>query len=282
MNLHEATIALPLDFFVLINSAEAICAPSTRAMHVAAANFAEYFTRYRRQLGLPASSVSYGLVSDAGPDSGDKLYTLENLFKCNAVSTTTQHQTLVALEPAFLDLHSTSIWTGKQHDPLSEATYFTCFNSIDLADMEFPEVPHWHRDGRVSLIMRAMKDAKRHRTTGSDNDTDSGLNDSASRIARLRQAFEEAIKAGPSARGNTVELVTNDISESVAEMLCIDAGSINPSKCIAEHGVDSLIAAELRSWFCQTFDMTMSNLLDDQTSIKLLAEQIVDNALSSR
>ena len=65
-------------------------------------------------------------------------------------------------------------------------------------------------------------------------------------------------------------------------MLYIDAENINPSKTVAEHRVDSLIAAELRSWFRQALDTNIQNLLDNQTSIKILAEQIMDKALGSR
>ena len=280
VNLHEATITLPLDFFVLLKSTETIWAPPSRAAYVAADNFTAYFARYRRRLGLPASAVSYGFVSDAGSDYRGSWLEKEDMYTRNAASTMTQHQALAALEPAFLDSQGPSQWIDLQQDPLSAATFFTCFNPIDLADMtSTDDVPRWHRDGRVSLIMRAMNDARRHWLTSTEDGIDGDADDSASWTARLRHTFDDAIKTGPDARATTVELVTNDITEAVAEMLYVDAGNVNPSKSVAEHGVDSLIAAELRSWFRQALDTNMHNLLDDQTSIKMLAEQIVDKAL---
>ena len=280
VNLHEATITLPLNFFVLLKSTETIWAPPTRAAYVAADNFAAYFARYRRRLGLPASAVSYGFVSDAGSDYLESRHEKENMYARNAASTMTQHQALAALEPAFLDSQSPSHWIGQQQDPLSATTFFTCFNPVDLAGMTpTDDVPRWHRDGRVSLIMRAMNDARRHGLTSTEDGIDGDADDSASWTARLRHAFDDAITTGPDTRATTVELVTNGITEAMAEMLYIDAGNVNPSKSVAEHGVDSLIAAELRSWFRQALNTNMQNLLDDQTSIKMLAEQIVDKAL---
>ena len=283
MNLHEATITSPLDFFVLLKSTETIWAPPKRAAYVAADNFAAYFARYRRRLGLPASAVSYGFVSDARSDYRESLHEKEDIYARNAASTMTQHQAIAALEPAFLNSGGPSQWIGQQQDPLSAASFFTCFNPIDLANVTSTteDEPRWHRDGRVSLIMRAMNDAKRHGLTGSAEDGIDGgdANDSASWTARLRHTFDDAIKTGPDARASTIELVTNGITRALAEMLYIDVGNINPGKSVAEHGVDSLIAAELVRWFRQALDANMQNLLDMQTSIKMVGEQIVDKAL---
>lgn len=279
VNLHEATVDFPLDFFVMLTSTETVWAPPTQAAYIAADNFAAYFARYRRRLGLPASTVSYGFVSDVGSDYRETSHGTEDMYARNLASTMTEYQALAALEPAFLDSQAPLHWIGQQQDPLSVATFFTCLNPIDLAGMASTNVPRWHRDGRVSLIMRAVNDARRHALSSADGGIGDGGDDSASEMARLRRAFDDAIKAGPEARPTTVELVTDGISKAIAEMLFIDAGNVNISKSVAEHGVDSLIAAELRNWFHQALNADLRNLLDSQTSIKTLSEQIVDKAL---
>ncbi|KAK3936556.1 hypothetical protein QBC46DRAFT_461428 [Diplogelasinospora grovesii] len=294
VNLHEATIRQTLDFFVMLTSTETIWAPATQAAYIAADNFATYFARYRRRLGLPASTVSYGFVSDLGSDYRETSHGTEDMYARNLASTMTELQALAALEPAFLDLQTPSgQWVGQQqHDPLSAATYFTCLNPLELAaaaakmqQSTTHVLPRWHRDGRVLLLMRAMNDARRHAVNTSAAE-DGGINgDAGDGTARLRRAFDEAVKGkaggGPdnALRATTVELVTDGISRAIAEMLFIDAGNINPNKSVAEHGVDSLIAAELRNWFHQALRTDLKNLLDSQTSIKTLAEQIVDKAL---
>ncbi|KAL8922865.1 MAG: hypothetical protein Q9172_003405 [Xanthocarpia lactea] len=279
-NLHEATVAMPLDFFVMITSTESIWAPPTQAAYIAADNFQTYFARYRRRLGLPASTVSYGFVIDVGSDFRETSHGTEAMYARNLVSTITEHQMLAALEPAFLEPQGSSQWIGQQHDPLSAATTFTCLNPLDLAGLTSSNEPWWHRDGRVSLIMRAMNDARRHTLIGTGDGIDGEADKSASGTAYLRRAFDNAIKAGPDARATTVDLVTDSVTKTIAEMLFITPESVDLSKSVADHGVDSLISVELSNWFHEALGATLKNVLDSQTSIRMLAEQTVDKALS--
>lgn len=287
VNMHKATLEHPLDFFVMLTSTETIWAPATQAAYIAADNFATYFARYRQRLGLPASTVSYGFVSDLGSDYRETSHGTEELYARNLAATMTECQALAMLEPAFLRSGSEKEargWFGKQHDPLSDATFFTCLSPLDLAGLTSTHAPHWHRDGRVALLMRAVSDARRYKAASSSAEQDGGdASDPAalSSTARLRRAFDELIKAGPDERTAAVELVTEGIVRAIAEMLFIDPGSVHPGKTVAEHGVDSLIAAELRNWFHQALRTDLKNLLDSQTSIGKLAEGIVDNALGA-
>ena len=280
MNLHEATIALPLDFFIMITSTESIWAPPTQAAYIAADEFQKYFACYRLRLGLPASTVSYGFVIDVGSDFRETSHGTEAMYAHNLVSTMTEYQMLAALEPAFLDPQRSSPWIGQQHDPLSEASFFTCLNPIDLAGMTSSNEPWWYRDGRVSLIMRAMNDARRRVLTGAGDGVDDEADMSASGTARLRRAFENAIKAGPNARATTVAFVLDNITKTTADLLFVTTEAVNISKSVADHGVDSLISVELSNWFHEALGATLGNLLDSQLSLQMLAEQTVDKALA--
>ncbi|KAL8788410.1 MAG: hypothetical protein Q9195_007289 [Heterodermia aff. obscurata] len=280
VNLHEATAALPLEFFVMITSTESIWAPPTQAAYIAADEFQTSFARYRRRLGLPASTVSYGFVIDVGSDFRETSHGTEAMYTRNLVSTITEHQTLAALEPAFLSSQGSLPWIGQQHDPLSACTIFTCLNPIELAGMSSDNEPWWYRDGRVSLIMRAMKDARRHQLVSTGDSFGDEANKSASGTARLRRAFDSAIKAGPGARQSTIELVTDSIRKTIADMLFMTPETVNLGKSVADHGVDSLISVELSNWFHDGLGATLKNVLDSHLSIQTLAEQTVDDALS--
>ncbi|KAK8008418.1 hypothetical protein PG991_010969 [Apiospora marii] len=167
LNLHEATSLLPLDFFVMVTSTESIWAPPTQAAYVAANNFQDYFARYRRNLGLPASTVSYGLVADVGSDFRDTSAMASDMYARNKAMVISEHQVWAQLEPAFLYSvpykHVASDWIGKQHDPLSAANLYTCMDPAALAAIARgsadTHAPRWYSDGRVSLVMRAMQDA---------------------------------------------------------------------------------------------------------------------------
>ncbi|KAI5923214.1 hypothetical protein F4810DRAFT_720380 [Camillea tinctor] len=281
LNLHEATISLPLEFFVMITSTDSVWAPPTQSSYIAATNFQEYFARYRRQLGLPSSTVAYGLVTDVLSDFKAGLVGTDAMYARNKFLTTTEWQVLATLEPAFLRAPSAQ-WLGAKNDPLSEANLFTCLDPAALAALPSKNVPHWHSDGRVSLILRVMNDAQKHGKDGAEDSVSDGPV-ILSVVARLRHDFEESIKAGPDKRASTIELVTEGIRRAIAEMLFTDVLNVNLDKSVAEQGVDSLVATELRRWFYQALgaQLQMLDLLDAQTSIKGLARNIVDKALEA-
>jgi NADPH:quinone reductase-like Zn-dependent oxidoreductase/acyl carrier protein/short-subunit dehydrogenase/SAM-dependent methyltransferase len=65
-NLHEATQDLNLDFFVLYSSATTFVGNPGQANYVAANGFMESLATYRKSIGLAASYVAWGAISDVG------------------------------------------------------------------------------------------------------------------------------------------------------------------------------------------------------------------------
>lgn len=299
-NLHDATAALSLDFFVMATSLVTKIPFATQSAYTAANNFQEAFARYRRKMGLPASAVSFGLVRGVG-FLGTNATTLGTMMR-NKVLTLSEHQFLDCLESGFLDeTHGGSgMADGRgdlDYDPLSRAEIHTCLDPALLAAQKREEetagtapgpTPRWYRDGRLSMIVRAFDDAYRHLK---DEDAAAGpQKNEASRggssaVAQLREEFDKAIKnGGPEDRLSTQALVTSAIVTTVAEMLAMDAAGVSEMKSVADYGVDSLIAAELRNWFNVAFKTNISrlDLLDPQTTIKSLAGIVVDKALESK
>ena len=127
--------------------------------------------------------------------------------------------------------------------------------------------------------MRAFSDAQRQ-SAHLQGSLDAGPKNPA---AHLRSEFAAAVLEGVTARAQTVALVQKGITNVVAEMLFVDVESIDPSKSVAELGVDSLIAAELRSWFLQALgtSISMLDLLDPNVGISTQADSITDKALAA-
>ncbi|KAF2969636.1 hypothetical protein GQX73_g3893 [Xylaria multiplex] len=246
-NLHEATTAIPLDFFVMSTSIESICALATQSAYTAANNFQDYFARYRRRLGLPATAISFGFINDVGPLSTNSITV--DLFARNKVLTIPEHQFLALLELALLNDQAqgtpgATSWLGQKEDPLSAANMITCMDPAALAAKKL------------------------------DEEEEAGIQSTM---------YDQAIKAGPEGVANTADLVKRGITSTVAEMLFIDPLGVNASKSIAGHGVDSLIAAEMRNWFHQAFgaNISMLELLDARTSISELWESIASAAVKT-
>ena len=305
-NLHEATASLPLDFFAMISSFGTVYAFPTQSTYLAANNFLDYFARYRRRRGLPASTVSLGFISDLGALTEDAVTV--NLFARTKGQTVTGSQVLRMLEPAFVshsdhdDAHQQ--WLGHSQDPLSEANIVTGVDPAVLAVMKQEEakvaktasspgsIPRWYHDARVSVMLRALDDAWRHQA-GDAAKAIEDLDNTADKspAAQLRRQFQVStnrIREQDSGEKTveypeTVAFVTDAIRATVAGMLFTDPSAIDVANTVADHGIDSLLAAEFRNWLQGVFgqNISMLDLMDARTKIDALAQRIVDEAARS-
>ncbi|XP_036073241.1 phthiocerol synthesis polyketide synthase type I PpsD isoform X2 [Oryzias melastigma] len=62
LNLHRATQHCPLDYFVCYSSISAFLGNPSQSNYAAANSFLDMFCHYRRQLGLPGQSISWGAL----------------------------------------------------------------------------------------------------------------------------------------------------------------------------------------------------------------------------
>lgn len=291
-NLHVATLSMPLDFFVMTTSALSLYAFPTQGAYTAANSFQDAFARHRRQMGLPASTISFSLIHDITNVGTDPITV--DLFERNKTVTLNESQFLTLIEPAFLD-NKTSIeisseqWFGQQEDPLSAANLHTYLDPVGMAARQREEAegerasnsfaPRWYNDARISLMMRAFSDAQQQ-SAELQGTSDEGPKNS---VAHVRREFDAAIQIGAAGHADTVSFVRNAIIHAVAEMLFVDVESIDPNKSVADQGVDSLIAAELRNWFHQALrtNISMLDLLDPSVSISTQAANITDGTLAN-
>ena len=134
-NLHEATLSMSLEFFVMITSALSVYAFATQGAYTAANNFQDAFVRHRQQMGLPASTTSFSLIQDV-TNVGTDAITVD-LFERNKTLTLDESKFLTLLEPAFLnnrttDKTSSKQWFGQWQDPLSAANLHTYLSPLGM------------------------------------------------------------------------------------------------------------------------------------------------------
>ena len=66
INLHNALDGQPLDFFLMWSSWTAIFGTATQSNYLATCSFMDAFARYRRSLGLPATSLDLSQIIATG------------------------------------------------------------------------------------------------------------------------------------------------------------------------------------------------------------------------
>ncbi|KAF4624751.1 hypothetical protein G7Y89_g13418 [Cudoniella acicularis] len=271
INLHEVSLEyeLPLDFFVMTSSFEAVVAMPTQAAYCAANSFQDAFARYRRARGLPACSIAFGLITEIG-DFGQRAIT-RNMIQRHGLYPTGEIGFLRLFEAAFLEPpNNNSSW--RRFDHLSESQITTCLEPSKLARMSQTEnrntakAPRWYSDRKFCHLFQAMED---HLTV------EKQPHDVKTVTPTITFAVDAAIKARNMDEG--CRIVTNAIMEQTAGLLMIPFESIEPRKSVAEYGVDSLIAVELRNWFVLLFEsaIPLLKLLDERVNISELGAWIV-------
>lgn len=307
-NLHDATVTmgLKLDFFVMTSSLGTMYAFPTQSTYLAANNYMDYFARYRRRCGLPATTVALGFINDVGSLTNDAV-TVNVITRAKAQTVTTS-QVLGLLEPAFVgnddcNRREQEQWIGQLQDPLSEANVVTGIDPAVLATMRRREAkksksgyqgsgstPRWYKDARASLMLHAVEDAWRARDGAAGGLRNQNNAADQSPAAQLRRQFETSVasvrgRAGidKNAMEETVRLVSDAIVASVAAMLFVDTSAVNANNTVADQGIDSLLAAEFRNWLHVSFakSISMLDLMDPRTTINALAQGIVEEAVGS-
>lgn len=256
INLHDATLDQPLEFFVMTSSIVTMLGTATQGSYAAANSFQDAFARFRISQGLPAQALALGVISDIGflhqrPE-------VQRALMRNSVYGTSEADFLKLLEAAFIVQNIEPAWAS---DPFSRAHLLTGLEPSKLVDLyqkglaaEFT----WHTDARFGCLLQSVEDQSQSHANRAE---------AGSVLDKLSSALPEDVQP----------LVLEAIVERLAKLLFIPADEIDPAHAVSDYGMDSMIAAELRNWLVKTFrtDVPFLELLSPQMKIERLVEKAV-------
>ena len=258
MNLHEATLRSPLDFFMMWSSWTAIFGTGAQANYLSSCTFMDAFARYRKSLGLPATSLSLNRIGTVGrwvkglrPD-----YTIalsRNGIYGNSVDDFIQY-----CESAIRGgIDSDSC----EDDPLASAHLLAGIEPQGLWELKRThplEDMSWHHDERFSNLLQAV-------------DVLSSQQDHLPGDASQETGRSESTQ-GLSA--------TDRIHKKLAQLLYISEDEVDSIRALSEYGIDSMIAGELRNWIFKVFkkDVSTFSLLNPGMTIEKLGLEVEGRA----
>ncbi|APA16269.1 hypothetical protein sscle_16g110390 [Sclerotinia sclerotiorum 1980 UF-70] len=239
-NLHHATVGIKLDFFLLFSSMSCVIGLSGQANYASGNSFLDAFVQYRNNLGLACSSVDIGPVADVGflSDNTSLLQT----------ATLTGFKTLA--EQEMLDSIALSMMAKIPDSSKYTSTFFD--PNVFVLGLE-STIPFnspanravWKKDRRMAIY---------HNDSGHTVEVVASSDQLKNYIANAR-ADPTVLKTPEAAI-----YFAKEIGKRLFGLLLKDDRDLNASLALADLGLDSLVAIELRAWWKQAFGFGISVL----------------------
>ncbi|KAL8824682.1 MAG: hypothetical protein Q9191_004887 [Dirinaria sp. TL-2023a] len=238
-NLHQQSLSLSLDFFIMLSSVCGIIGNSAQCNYAAGNTFQDALARHRTAHGLPGLSLDLGPVKSVGYVS--ETPGVVELLKRAGVTELEEEEVLRLIERGIVTPYREDVDASQVITGVSRASG----TNWDLASF---------RDNAMFSTLKAAAAA------GHDSLIENAARSKTSSIdlkARLQQvpSWSEA-----------VALVAAAIIKKLADMFAVAEDSIEASAPLSQLGVDSLVAVELRNWVSSAaqaeasiFDVTQSS-----------------------
>lgn len=246
-NLHNVLSSAQLDFFVLLGSFSGMVGQPGQANYAASNTFLSAFVQYRHGLGLPASALEMGPISDVGYVA-DSPAILESM-KATSMYAIGEQEYLDALQLAIarssaLPLDTDDVFTN----PSVIGVGLRSTNPLDGPSNRLV----WRRDIRLSIYRNLEK-------TGS-----AAAASSASQNDTIKHLMSPENISDPS----VIPKLALEIGRVLYGFLMRQEDDVALDKPLSSLGVDSLVSIELRNWCRQHLSLEVSVLEIMQSSVK--------------
>ncbi|KAI4150899.1 MAG: hypothetical protein LQ340_003824 [Diploschistes diacapsis] len=270
-NLHNALKDVPLDFFLLTSSISGSLGTATEGNYCAGNAFQDAFARYRRSMGQPAVAIGLGMISEVGylaehPE-------IESLLLRRGLHPITETEFLLIIDNALSQANTTEHEYGRKH--FVEGHILTGLESHGLLSQRsqgFEGDSHVLDDARSLLTARSLRAAVEQGGHAAIGGGSSDKNTPDSIVAILQRKELNSTTRGIC----LLEQVQKIVAAKLCNLLLLHADQLQPQTKLSLFGLDSMLAAELRSYLYRVFNVDLSFLmsLDKKASVESFAEII--------
>jgi NADPH:quinone reductase-like Zn-dependent oxidoreductase/surfactin synthase thioesterase subunit/NADP-dependent 3-hydroxy acid dehydrogenase YdfG/aryl carrier-like protein len=236
-NLHEASLDMDLDHFVLYSSISSIYGNPGQVSYVAGNSFLENFAQFRRSRGMAAMTINWGVLGDVGfvARSGN----VGGLLYKQGWKTFTLEQSTDILEQMLLTNPVQRVATDSDWEMVGNF------------------YPHSAKTSRFGHLIRE-KELSAASSTGAG---DSGLH------ATLKDLDKD----------EQTEILATHLRETFARVLGSSSEKVDPSEPVTKYGLDSLMANQIRNWIQSSLavDYSMMRIMKGP-SLQEMTEQILE------
>ncbi|KAF7188114.1 Highly reducing polyketide synthase pks5 [Pseudocercospora fuligena] len=258
-NLHEHTLGMDLDFFVLTSTILSVVGAATQSNYAAANAYLDHLARHRHHLGLQACSLSIGMVVGIG--YVEEHEASEVALRRNGMYGIDMAEFLRNLELACRRKEMDKVID--EFDKCAVSNIITGMDPTRIARNSSKTI--WQRDARLRHFLQALDDASEtNKGTRDTTHADTDLPDS--NLEKARELGLTALR----------EEVTRLVVDRIAQFVMVSPNQIDPARTLSTYGMDSMIGAELRAWLRRSFkvDVPFMALLDQNLTFVGLADVV--------
>lgn len=259
-----------LDFFLMTSSNSGSVGVATEANYCASNGFLDAFARWRRSQGKPAISVGLGMISEVGylhenPD-------IEAILIRRGVQAMPEDEFLQLIDLALCgDGRDSSVQTDNSAAHILTGLESVGFRKLLALGFDVNNLPM--QDPRSRLLAESLA-VEQKALVAAQGGADS-VGRFASATANGTTSSIHGIMAETdvgSRRNSILQLIRRQFSN----LILIPAEKIENFKPLAQFGVDSMLAAEFRTWFWTTFeiDIPFLDLVSSHKSLDSLASAV--------
>lgn len=272
-NLHTAIDGYDhaLDFFLMTSSMNGSVGIPTESNYCAANSFLDAFALWRRSQGKPATSLALGMISEVG-------YLHENP-EIEALLLRKGIQPLN--EKTLLQLVDLAL-----QGATSEVTSSEGVSAHILTGLETTSIQKFHEEGfevshsvmddpRSAILARALEASLgTQRTSDTTTPNLDGHATNASWLKGLPEGAAAALRTEINTASTLREAILGALQRRFSHLLLTPIDQIDPKRSFAQFGIDSMIAAEFRTWIWSSLkvEVPFLDLLSTQKSLATLAE----------
>ncbi|KAI9693762.1 MAG: Type I Iterative PKS [Bathelium mastoideum] len=261
-----------LDFFILTSSISGTVGTATESNYCAANAFQDSFARFRRSQGLQAVSIGLGMISEVGylhehPD-------IEALLLRKGLHPLNEGEMLQLFDIAIDEVSQMEpLHAGKQYLSGHILTGLETQGIEGIRERGFEGGSHVLDDPRASIMSRILTGDSGGASAGSHAHDDRELPDAVLRNLVAKGARQELLRA-----------LQSTVGLKISNLLLLPADQLDAERPLSNFGLDSMLAAELRSYIYHSFkaDVPFMTLLAKSTTVASLAESIAASLEETR
>ena len=279
-NIHNVLGNTPLDFFLLMSSMSGSIGTATESNYCAANRFLDAFAHWGRSQGQTAMSVGLGMISEVGylnenPD-------IEALLLRRGIQPLNEDEFLQPIDTSLAGTYANDVNALHEQNRPTDSHLLTGLEPLGyrkLMAQGYDVSGELEQDPRTSILAVALAAEKEAQSAaGQMNAADLSrlANDAPwlkEILAKIVSAFVLELDA-PSLQAAILRLTKKRFSN----LILTPPDQIDGDKPLSRFGVDSMIAAEFRTWFWRTFkvDIPFHDLLSPQKNLNILAELVAE------